>query len=124
MGGKIPLLCLRKKEQFTDERQMVQLKQKYATREMGRLGSGKIFDEILNIMRTHANADKPTKAAPKLMLLSAHDGTLLALLTALGISDFRTYPSLANRSASACSCSFPHLPSLFRNSSLCIPSRV
>ena len=67
-----------------------QLRQKYATREMGSLGSGKIFEEILSTMRPHLTSTKPVKESPKFVLLSAHDGTLLALLTALNVPDFRT----------------------------------
>jgi hypothetical protein len=71
-------------------RRSAQLRQKYATREMGSLGSGKIFEEILSTMRPHLTSAKPAKESPKFVLLSAHDGTLLALLTALNVPDFRT----------------------------------
>jgi hypothetical protein len=66
------------------------LRQKYATREMGSLGSGKVFEEILTLMRPHLPLGKPAKDSAKFVLLSAHDGTLLALLTALGVPNFRT----------------------------------
>jgi hypothetical protein len=71
------------------------LRQKYATREMGSLGSGKIFEEIISTMRPHLTATKPAKDSPKFVLLSAHDGTLLALLTALNVPDFHIPPFAA-----------------------------
>jgi len=71
------------------------LRQKYATREMGSLGSGKIFEEIISTMRPHLTATKPAKESPKFVLLSAHDGTLLALLTALNVPDFLIPPFAA-----------------------------
>lgn len=71
------------------------LRQKYATREMGSLGSGKIFEEILSTMRPHLTSAKPAKESPKFVLLSAHDGTLLALLTALNVPDFHIPPFAA-----------------------------
>jgi hypothetical protein len=71
------------------------LRQKYATREMGSLGSGKIFEEILSTMRPHLTSEKPAKESPKFVLFSAHDGTLLALLTALNVPDFQIPPFAA-----------------------------
>jgi len=66
----------------------IQLRQKYATREMGILGSGELFKEILHLMEPHMVGTEASTDEPRFVLFSAHDGTLLAIFTALGLHDF------------------------------------
>jgi len=69
-----------------------ELRQKYATREMGILGSGELFKEILHLMEPHMVGTEASTDEPRFVLFSAHDGTLLAIFTALGLHDFEIPP--------------------------------
>jgi acid phosphatase len=76
------------------------LAQKFKTREMGRMGAGNLLNDIINKMRHveeqgHAHGvhrtekEQKSKTLPKFTLFSGHDGTILALLSAMGLKNYK-----------------------------------
>eukprot|EP01089_Gocevia_fonbrunei_P015486 TRINITY_DN4541_c0_g1_i2.p1 TRINITY_DN4541_c0_g1~~TRINITY_DN4541_c0_g1_i2.p1 ORF type:complete len:365 (+),score=50.09 TRINITY_DN4541_c0_g1_i2:274-1368(+) len=59
-------------------------KNKFPNRDIGRLAGGHLPLAIHNLFQEHIE----TKRRPKFTLFSAHDGTILGLLAALGVTDF------------------------------------
>jgi len=69
---------------FVRENAEFSLKQKYATRKMGKLGVGHLMQFLHEKMDTKMKKEGQT---PNFILLSGHDGTILTLFAAMGITN-------------------------------------
>eukprot|EP01087_Luapelamoeba_hula_P019713 TRINITY_DN6574_c1_g2_i1.p1 TRINITY_DN6574_c1_g2~~TRINITY_DN6574_c1_g2_i1.p1 ORF type:complete len:494 (+),score=95.66 TRINITY_DN6574_c1_g2_i1:110-1591(+) len=69
-------------------------KNKFAHPEMGRLGGGNLLHEIAKVFAKHLGKNQGKNAGHKFTLLSAHDGTILALFAAMSAQNF-TIPKYA-----------------------------
>jgi len=77
-------------EMFTEMKVLTEwiYKHKFLTKKMGRIGAGNLVQELYHYMNNCTTShDLGIHVSPKLIFLSAHDGTLLALMSALGLKN-------------------------------------